>query len=788
MASERTVPHSSHVGAFSAHVRDGRLVGVTPHPLDPDPAPLLGSVVEAATGRTRIRRPALRRSVAEHGPGAAPQRRGIDDFVEVGWDEALDLVAAELTRVRTEHGPASIFGGSYGWSSAGRFHHAKTQLNRFLAASGGYTAQSGNYSFAAALRILPHVLGDARATDGTVTSLDVVAEHTDLWLMLGGAPVRTTQVESGGVVAHRARADLGRVAASTELVHVGPLRDDAPPSARWLPARPGTDTALLLALMHTLVVESLHDQPFLDRCCTGWPRLRAYLLGETDGQPKSADWAAPICDLPARTIRDLAVRAARGRTLVSATWSLQRAEHGEQPFWAVIALAAVLGQIGLPGGGFGFGYGNAASIGAHGPRSVGLSMPTLPNPADSWIPVARIADMLLHPGAPYEVDGQHRSYPDVRLVYWAGGNPFHHHQDLNRLARAWQRPETVVVHETCWTATARRADVVLPATVTLERDDLSTSSRDTSVVAMHRAVEPYGRARDDFAILADLAERLGCRDAFTEGRDADGWLRHLWATTRAEGRAAGVELPDFATLWARGRVELPTEPSLVLLADFRADPEAHRLGTPSGRIELFSETLDGFGYDDCPAHPTWLEPREWLGSPDVARHPFHLVSNQPASRLHGQMDTGPVSAASKVAGREPCRMHPEDAAAYGIADGDVVRLHNDRGAVLAGAVLDPDVRRGVVQLATGAWYDPADAAEPKSLDLHGNPNVLTADRPTSRLAQGPSAHSTLVAVERYAGSAPPITVHDPPALVRGVGVLGKDPDPDSVPDRPDRGA
>src|ERR1700722_20079890 len=144
----------------------------------------------------------------------------------------------------------------------------------------------------------------------------------------------------------------GPARAGVAVVNVSPIRDDGPDSVapEWIPIRPNTDTALLLALVHTLIIEGLHDAAFLARYCAGFERVRAYVLGETDGQPKDAAWAAAITGIAAETIRALARRMAATRTMVTASWSLQRADHGEQPYWALILLAACLGQIGLPGG------------------------------------------------------------------------------------------------------------------------------------------------------------------------------------------------------------------------------------------------------------------------------------------------------------------------------------------------------------------------------------------------------------------------------------------------------
>jgi biotin/methionine sulfoxide reductase len=203
-----------------------------------------------------------------------------------------------------------------------------------------------------------------------------------------------------------------------------------------------------------------------------------------------------------------------------------------------------------------------------------------------------------------------------------------------------------------------------------------------------------------------------------------------------------------------------------VLSEFRADPEQHPLRTPSGRIEIYSATIDGFGYEDCPGHPVWLEPREWLGADDP-RFPLHLISNQPKTRLHSQLDIGDTSRSSKIKGREPARMNPDDAGARGLKTGDVVVIRSARGACLAGLLVSEALRPGVVQLATGAWYDP-DPADP-SFCRHGNPNVLTADRPSSQLSQGTTAQHTLVEVERWDEPLPPLSVDKPPAFADRTG-------------------
>ena len=368
--------------------------------------------------------------------------------------------------------------------------------------------------------------------------------------------------------------------------------------------------------------------------------------------------------------------------------------------------------------------------------------------------------MLLHPGAGYDYDGQRRRYPDVKLVYWCGGNPFHHHQHLARLREAFARPQTVVVHDPFWTATARHADIVLPSTMSVERDDFGVGSSDSTLFAMPQLTEPHAQARDDYAIFGALADRLQVGEGFTEGRTVRQWLCHLYGQWRSDLKAAGHEMPPFEQFWASESLQIPVpDPGQVLLSAFRRDPGRFPLSTPSGKIEIFSATIDGFGYPDCPGHPVWLEPAEWLGG-HPRRYPLQLVANQPRRRLHSQLDVGAYSQEGKIRGREPVAMHPRDAEARGITDRSCVRVFNDRGSCLAGVTLTEDVRPGVVQLSTGAWYDP-DPGDP-SFCRHGNPNVLTADRPSSSLSQGTTGQLAMVEIEPYPATPPEVSVHRPP--------------------------
>ena len=755
---------SSHWGMGVVEIEDGQITAVQGHPADPAPSALNDNIPGSLTGAARVRRPAVRKSWLEGTPG----KRGEDPFVEVSWDRALDLIATELTRVRQQHGNTAIFAGSYGWASAGRFHHAQSQLKRFLNTLGGFVRSEGNYSYNTALVTMPYIVGDGfRQNLAEATRWSVIAQHSDLVVSFGGLALRNMQICDGGNGKHRIPGLLSQCAArGVKFVNISPMRTDmeADLNAEWLTPQPGSDTAVMMGLAHTLMAENLHDMAFLQRYTVGFDKVAAYLNGETDGVVKDAEWAAQHSGLDPIRIRALARDMAAARTMITCAAGLQRADFGEQPLWMVVTLAAMLGQIGLPGGGYGIGYAVNGHVGAIGRPFNWGSLPQGNNPVEDFIPVAMIADLLLNPGDSYQYEGQTRRFPDTRLVWWAGGNPFHHHQDLNRLRDAFQRPETIIVNELNWTATARHADIVLPITAPQERRDFGAGKTDNILVPMPKLVDPVGAARTEYDIYTDLARRLGDEQAFTEGRSEEQWLQNLWAFTMQEAKAHGVDLPDWEAFMEGDMLEMPDPmPDHTFLSDFRADPGTHPRPTPSGRLELFSETIAAMHIADCPGHAVWKTPRDRAAG--LARdYPLALISGQPGTRLHSQNDNGALSLAHKVQGREPVVIHPEDAAARGIADGDIVELFNDRGRCLAGAQVSDAVMPGVAFLWTGAWYDP-DFDAPANRDRHGNPNVLTHDLRTSTFSQSPASHSALVDLRKFEGTAPPVMAHQPPSFV-----------------------
>jgi len=762
---------ATHWGIIRAYVEAGRFTRTEPFEKDAfAPSPIAQAFMDQVYSDTRVKYPMVRRDFLKNGVKSDRTQRGQGDFVRVSWDDAFALVASELQRVKKDHGNTAIHAGSTDWHSVGKLHNSPVLVRRMLGLHGGFVDNTGDFSVAAAMVILPHVIGGTEVYDQP-SAWTTVIDNSDLVVLWGATLLKNNQI-GWDPTDHTGYEYMAKLKAKgTKVISIDPRKTDTAEyfGADWIAPRPNTDTALMLGLAHTLYTEKLYDADFVNAYTVGFKKFLPYLLGEKDGQPKSADWAAKITTVPADTIRDLARQMAKGRTMIMSGWAIQRQDHGEQAYWMLMTLAAMIGQIGLPGGGFGlsYHYANGGSLTAKHAALGGIDAGS--NAVSVTVPYAHgLSDMLLNPGTTVDFNGGKVTYPDIRLIYWAGGNPLSHQMDRNKQITAWQKPETIIVNEQFWTATAKFADIVLPANTTFERNDVVGSSEYSGrfVVAMPQLVESQYESKSDFDIFTAISEHLGFKDAFTGGKTEMEWLQSIYEESLTGAKTEGIEMPTFKEFWeGDGYFEFPVPEeakTYTRFSDFRADPVANALGTPSGKIEIYSQAIEKFGYDDCPPHPTWIEPAEWLGSDKIAKHPLHIVSPHPKYRLHSQMNNTWLRETYEVAGREPMWISPEDAKARGISDGDVVRAFNERGALLAGAIVTDRVRQGVVMLQEGAWYDPDRPGEAGAMCKHGNINTVTLDKGTSSLAQGNVANTALVEVEKYASEPPVVTAFDIP--------------------------
>lgn len=731
---------------------------------------LQSAVPDQVHSKARVQYPMARKGFLAS-PEAPQGVRGEDEYVRISWGEALQLIHQQHQRIRTTYGAASIFAGSYGWRSNGVLHKAATLLQRYMSLAGGYTGHLGDYSTGAAQVIMPYVVGSNEVYQQQ-TSWPLVLEHSDVVVLWSANPLNTLKIawnasDEQGVKFFEQLKNSGKT-----VIAIDPMRSETVDffgeNAQWIAPNMGTDVALMLGIAHTLVKHGWHDTDFLARCTHGYDKFAAYLTGESDGQPKNAEWAAKICGVPVQTIEYLAQVFSRNRTMLMSGWGMQRQQYGEQKHWMLVTLAAMLGQIGTPGGGFGLSY-HFANGGNPTRRAavLGSMQGTVANGTDAVekIPVARIVEALENPGGEYQHNGQQKIFPDIRMLWWAGGGNFTHHQDTNRLIKAWQKPELVIISECFWTAAAKHADIVLPITTSFERNDLTMTGdySNQHLVPMKQVVSPQGEARNDFDVFAQLSAlwEEGGESRFTEGKTELQWLEEFYDIARKRGATQQIELPEFKQFWeANQLIEMPESEknaAFIRFADFRHDPQANPLKTPSGKIEIYSERIASFGYADCPAHPTWLAPDEWQGNAQSGQ--LQLLSSHPAHRLHSQLNYSALRDKYAISGREPLTLHPKDAAERGIADGDLVRVWNARGQVLVGALVTEGIKPGVVCIHQGAWPDLDD----EKLCKNGAVNVLTLDIPTSRLANGCAANSSLVWAEKYLGPVPEVTAFVPPA-------------------------
>ena len=452
---------------------------------------------------------------------------------------------------------------------------------------------------------------------------------------------------------------------------------------------------------------------------------------------------------------------------------MQRQQHGEQPYWMGAVLAAMLGQIGLPGGGISYAHHyssvGVSSSGAAMPGAFPLNLDPGRKPRhdntdykgySAVVPIARVIDALLEPGKEIDFNGGKVKLPPYKMAIFSGCNQWHRQPQRNRMKEAWRKLETVVAIDYNWTATCRFADIVLPACTPFERNDLDGygSYSNRGIIAMQKLIDPLFHSRPDFEIFRGLTRRFNRDAEYTRGMDEMQWVEKIYEDCRKENGLKDIAMPPFAEFWQKGYVMFPEGKPWVRHADFRDDAEVNALGTPSGFIEIFSRKIDRYGYADCKGHPVWMEKTERShGGPGSDRFPLWLQSVHPDKRLHSQLcESEPLRETYAIAGREPVFIGPEDAAARGIQHGDLVRVFNDRGQLLAGAHVSDNFPRGVVRIQEGAWYGPT-GPEIGALDTYGDPNTLTLDIGTSSLAQATSANTCLVQIEKFVGTAPAVT-------------------------------
>ncbi len=773
---------AAHWGMLKLTLKDGKIIKSEPYQKTSEIYNSLQYYTQDLVyAKDRIKYPMVRKSYLENPNNSKPELRGKDEWVRVSYEEAIKLISTELKKTKNERGAEGIFAGSYGWKSSGNMHNSRVLLHRFMNSIGGFTGSLGDYSTGAAQVIMPHVLGTIEVYEQQ-TSWPVVLENSKVIVIWGANLMRTLKIAwtSTDEQGFKYLQELKK--SNKKIICIDPEKNETCTylNAKWIPIIPGTDVALMLGMAYHLLQTNNYDKKFLDEYTEGFDKFRDYILGKEDNIVKDTKWASKISGIDEQTIKELALLMYENRTMIMAGWGIQRAQYGEQTHWMIVTLASMLGQIGLPGGGFGFSYhySNGGAPTTKGGKIGGITSTvnsTQNTGGSSWLektakfsfPVARIADALLNPGKVIDHNGSKITYPDIDFVYWVGGNPLVHHQDTNTLVKAFRKPKTIVVNEIFWTPTARMADIVMPVTTSYERDDITMTGdySNLNIVPMKQAVEKQNEAKDDYEIFCDLAKEFGVFEEYSQNKTPLEWIKGFYNQAYTQMEKAGTKIPNFEDFWRENRpitFEVPQENSeFVRYSDFREDPILEPLGTPSGKIEIYSKKIESMNYDDCKAHPSWFEPDEWLGMKNKDAE-FALITSHPNHRLHSQLNNTSLRDKYAVSNREPIFINTKDANAKGIKNGDIVRVYNKRGEILAGAVITDDIRRGVVRVDEGAWYDPLERGKIGTICLNGNVNVLTKDIPTSKLANGNSSNTALVNIEKYTKKAKDISIFKQP--------------------------
>lgn len=764
-ASTTLIPHASHWGPFNAVVENGVLIGVQPMTdLDAMPTKMLTEGILSRTyHKTRVKYPMVRKSYLENpGGDTKPHLRGKEPFVRVTWEEALALTAKAVLDTAEKHGNEALFSSSYGgWSHAGVLRPQVLQ-GRLFGLIGGHTTTTGDYSGGASQVSLPHIIGDMEVYSAQ-TAWEVMADNTEVMVWIGCDPWKNNRIEYR-VADHQMFPRWKQIKErGVHFVSINPqyTTTDEEMSSEWVKIVPNTDTALFSAMAYHIYTTGKHDKAYIDKYTHGFDKYLPYLLGkDADGTPaKTPEWAEKITGIPAKKIVQLAEMFNTKRTQFAGAWSLQRAHHGEMTHWAIINFAAMIGKIGKAGEGVGFSwhYGNGGMPQSGHSMPVGLSQGR--NPVKARCPASRISEMLLNPGKAYRRDGADHVYPLVKLIYNSGNNFMSHQQNTNELLDAMNKNvDAVICQDPWWCASARFADIVLPATSTLERNDITsggTYSND-KVYAMRQVIEPVGESLDDFEIFRRLADLFGVGYQFTEGKQVMDVIKAGYART-------GTKVP-FDEFWEKGVLKLDVPEAArkwVRHGDFYADPVKNPLHTVSGKIEMYCDEIAKFKAKDCPPIPKFLEPQEYLGNAKPGQ--VHVVSPHPRMRIHSQMANADVAKYENVKGRQYVRISVEDAKANGIKSGDLVELHNDRGALIAGAVVSELIMEGVVSLEEGNWVQ----FDSKGRCNSGAINVITTSIASSELSQATSANTCIASIKKCTDAESENLAYEPPEIKTG---------------------
>lgn len=690
--------------------------------------------------------------------------RGEGKFKRVSWDEALDFIAKKMVELKAKYGPTAILDQAYAGTSYCVLHKSdqiEGLLARFL---GMFGCRSNSWS-------VPSYQGttfSSRMTFGTIDdgNEDDAFAHSRLIIMWGWNPAYTFH---GGNTFYYMRLAKQR---GCKFVLVDPQYTDSAASydAWWIPIKPGTDAAMLAGMAHYIFASKLQDQAFIDKFVQGmdagtmpeWAKgqenFKDYILGTSDGTPKTPEWAERICGVKAEDIRKLAQMYATTKpAALKASWAPGRAAYGEQYNRMAAALQAMTGNIGILGGsaeGVGKGW-HAESVAYPYDEYANVWYASIKS--DRWAhcvlnyPNVKREEVGLWPRTD-KLDGV---IPNIKAIWWHGSDWFNQLTNINKEIEAVKKLELVVCQDSTITPSGLWADVLLPIATHFERHGVALPwYKGHYYIHRPKAIAPLGESRTDFQVFTELAYRLekldpalkdfgkrynprADRSYFDDPDAVDEAYLTAWWKDKVQAHQ-GVTMP-WEEFKRRGVYKFEFKQPLVA---FREQIEQGKpFQTPSGKIEVFSTTLakvtdwtkTQWGYA-IPAIPKWIEPFESLNHPLAKIYPFHMVTPHPRWRTHSIFHNIPWL---RETFQQEITLNASDAKRLGIRTGDTVEVWNARGRIVLPAYVTERCMPGVVVVYEGAWMD----RDASGVDRAGNPDFLTLDEPSPA---GAFAYNTIL--------------------------------------------
>lgn len=727
---------------LKVYVKDGKIIRIETddRPGDSLADPQLRACIK---GRAYIRR--------QHHPDRLKYpmirngKRGEGKFKRATWDEALDQIAKQINRIKSTYGNQAIY-VPYGTGSYNQLNGKQTAY-RLFNMIGGSLGFYNSYSWAAISKATPYVFG----TDITGNQRQdwINSKYIIMWSwnpseMRDGTNseyfLKKTKENGAKIICIDPRMSLSAVSLADE----------------WIPIRPGTDVALMSAMAYVMITENIYDKAFVDKYCVGFDKTQMpegaedaesykdYILGARDGIPKTPAWAEEITTIPRETIIRIAREYAGAKpAMLYQGYGMQRRAYGETAVLGGCVLAAITGNIGIPGG-----CASGIALQADDGGPLWNVFPTGNNPVKARIPSFLWTEAVLRGKEMTAEDGvKHVEKLDsnIKLIYAVACNAIiNQHANVNRTAKILADESLVeffVVHEQFMTPTARFADVLLPVCTQFEMWGLEDGWKyGDEVILMPKVLDPPHETKSDYQICSELAERLGVKEEYTEGRNEKDWIE--WAVERYRS----TRFPDIPNLDEfvqsnAGVYSLPVTRPAIAFEDFRADPEKNRLSTPSGKIEIFSKTLyDMNDPEFIPPIPKYIQEWESPFGPEAKKYPLQVVGHHYMSRVHSTHENNDMT---NEAFPQRVFINELDARERGIRDGEQVKIFNDRGAIIMPCRITKRILPGVIDIPQGAWWTP----DENGIDRRGNVNVLTSEKWTP-LAFGNAQHTVMAQVEK----------------------------------------